>query len=65
MSAPFVRRALALLAGVSLPVAAVALSSVTASAAGSRAGTIYTLSNESTGNRVLAFSAAGDGSLTR
>jgi 6-phosphogluconolactonase len=64
MSSRLIRRAIALSAVFGIPVGLVAVTNTAASASDRRATTVYTLSNETSGNRVLAYSAAADGSLT-
>ncbi len=57
------RRPLAILAGAVL-LAGAAPAAVSAHEGGGRAGTVYTLTNEATGNAVQAYSRAADGSLS-
>ena len=64
MSSRFFRRAFASFVGLALPIGTIAVSTTSASADVGHASTIYTLSNEASGNRVLAFARSADGSLT-
>ena len=64
MSSRLIRRAIALSAVLGIPVGLVAVTNTAASASDGRAPTVYTLSNETSGNRVLAYAAGADGSLT-
>ena len=59
-----IRRAGRLLAAAILPVGVVAAAAAPADAHSVRHGTLYTLSNDAAGNRVLAFARASDGSLS-
>ena len=64
MSSKFLRASVALLAGLGLPSGLLALSGSAASASDAGSATLYTLSNEASGNRVLAFTASPDGTLS-
>ena len=64
MSASLLRRATTAAAGLTIPLSLIAFTGTAASADAEPAPTLYTLSNETGGNRVLAFSVARDGSLT-